>query len=93
MKDRIARTIESRHLHAICVQLKLRGTRAKNMVWTSAVRTICFIQISCESLALELFFSPPTPNLSNLLIEASIYFCLYALNEELKGYPILLSDS
>jgi hypothetical protein len=40
------------------------------------------------------FFSPPpTPNLSNLLIEASIYCCLYALNEELKGYPILLSDS
>jgi hypothetical protein len=38
-------------------------------------------------------FSPtPTTNLSNLLIEASIYCYLYALNEELKDYPKLLSD-
>jgi hypothetical protein len=39
-------------------------------------------------------FFPPTPttNLSNLLIEASIYCYLYALNEELKDYPKLLSD-
>jgi hypothetical protein len=62
--------------------------RAKGQGWGS-----CFVQKSCKSLALELFSSPPTPNLSNLLIEASIYCCPYALNEELKGYPILLSDS
>jgi hypothetical protein len=48
----------------------------------------------CAEIMLKLgavtFFLPPTPNLSNLLIEASIYYCLYALNEELKGYPVLL---
>jgi hypothetical protein len=46
-----------------------------------------------QKLGAGTFFLPPTPNLSNLLIEASTYCCLHALNEELKGYPILLSDS
>jgi hypothetical protein len=64
-----------------------------NTSGTPSLACNCFIQKSCKSLALELFFSPPTLNLSNLLIEASVYCYLYTLNKELKGYPIPLSDS
>jgi hypothetical protein len=46
-----------------------------------------------QKLGARNFFPPtPTTNLSNLLIGASIYCYLYALNEELKDYPKLLSD-
>jgi hypothetical protein len=53
---------------------------------------VWIMQNFCQSLAPEFFPPTPTTNLSNLLIEASIYCYLYALNEELKDYPKLLSD-
>ena len=54
---------------------------------------ILFYANIMQKLGARNFFPPtPTTNLSNLLIGASIYCYLYALNEELKDYPKLLSD-
>jgi hypothetical protein len=73
------------------------STERKEKKRKGAGLSASFDILFCAEIMLKLgagtFFLPPTPNLSNLLIEASIYCCLYAPNEELKGYPILLSDS
>jgi hypothetical protein len=42
----------------------------------AAIATALFYSLITVKLGAGTFFSPPTPNLSNLLIEASIYCCL-----------------
>jgi hypothetical protein len=54
--------------------------------------TIVLCKSHVKAWRWNFFFSPPATNLSNLLIEASTYCYLYALNEELKDYSKLLSD-
>jgi hypothetical protein len=66
-----------------CTSLKENGYSQKR-TW--------FMQISCDSLALELFFSPTPRDDHDPPIRTFIYYNLYKLDQKLQSYIVLFSE-